>query len=55
MTPEQIQTFEGTELEGVLPSIGFIIEHLEQFEDQFSLAIKHLSNAANATLRIGTE
>lgn len=53
LTDDQIQTFEGTELEGVLPSINFIIEHLAQFDDQFDLAIKHLGNAAKAIHKIG--
>lgn len=54
MTKDQINTFEGTELEGVLPSIEYIKDHLAQFDDQFALAIKHLDNAAKATLKIGT-
>jgi hypothetical protein len=55
LTPDQIQTFEGTELEGVLPSIQYIIDHLAQFDDQFALAVKHLDNAAKATLKIGMQ
>jgi hypothetical protein len=55
ITPENDRTlaFEGTELEGVLPSIEFIKDHLAQFGDQFALSIKHLDNAAKATYKIG--
>lgn len=53
MTQDQIERFEGTELEGVLPSLTYVREHLAQFDNQFALAIKHLDNAAKAVLRVG--
>jgi len=54
LTAEQTNAFEGTELEGVLPSIQYVIHHLESFDEQFELAVKHLRNAARATYKVGT-
>lgn len=51
MSPTDMNKFEDTELKGVLPSIGFIIEHLEQFDDQFALSIKHLRNAGTSVFK----
>lgn len=54
MTPKlDTLIFEGTELEGVLPSIQFVVEHLASFDDQFDLAILHLDRAAKAVTKIG--
>lgn len=50
-----VMEFEGTELEGVLPSIEFVIEHLSAYHPQFALAVKHLGNAAKSVHKVGTE
>lgn len=52
LTTEQVNEFEQTELEGVLPSVNFLIEHLSQFGDQFDTAIGHLNKAGRSIHKV---
>lgn len=52
LTAEQLNQFERTELEGVLPSVDFLIEHLSQFGDQFDVAIGHLNKAGRSIHKV---
>lgn len=52
LTADQLNEFEQTELEGVLPSIDFLIEHLSGFGDQFDTAIGHLNKAGRSVHKV---